>query len=260
MDLGLKAKTVVVTGSSRGIGSEMAMAFAREGANLVIHYSTSKEGAHKVLKQVTELGVESVALQADISKSDQVSQFFEEIRTHFSTIDVLVNNASRVLGGPTVSFPDKAWRSQMGACLDGTFFCTREALKTMIDQRGGKIINIASISGLGAFAGTAAYSAAKAGVIGFTRALAKEVAPMGIHVNAVAPGFVDSPLIADFVHSEEGKQFLDAVVPLGRFGKMSEIAATVVFLASSHADYFVGEVLSPTGGLISGPSESGKYI
>jgi 3-oxoacyl-[acyl-carrier protein] reductase len=254
MNLGLKGKIVLVTGSSRGIGKEIALAFAREGANLVIHYKSSAEGAEESVNRARELGVEALALQADIADSGHVARMFEKIKEHYSTLDVLVNNASNVLGGPTVSFPDKAWRSQMSVCLDGTFFCSREALKIMLEKRAGKIINISSVSGLGAFNETAAYSAAKAGVIGFTRALAKEVIPMGVYVNAVAPGFIDSPLIADFVNSEQGNKFLDIAVPLGRFGKMSEIAAVTVFLASTHADYFVGEVLSPSGGLVTGPN------
>lgn len=260
MDLGLAGKVVVVTGASRGIGQEIALTFAKEGANLVVHYNTSEEGAADTVRQAQELGVKAVALKADVSKSEDVTRLFEQIKDHYGTVDVLVNNASRVLGGPTVSFSDKHWRKQMGSCLDGTFFCSREALKIMIEKRSGKIINISSVGGLRPFIETAAYSAAKAGVIGFTRALAKEVAPLGIHVNTVAPGFIDSPLIADFVKSKQGQQFLDAVVPLGRFGKMSEIAATVVFLASYHADYFVGEVLVPSGGLVAGTSASSKVV
>jgi 3-oxoacyl-[acyl-carrier protein] reductase len=260
MDLCLEGKVVLVTGSSSGIGVEIAVAFAREGANVVVHYSKSAKGAEKTLGRVRELGVDAIMLQADISDSGQVAKMFEGIKAHYSTLDVLVNNASNVLGGPTVSFPEKLWHSQIGVCLNGTFFCCQQALKIMLEKRSGKIVNISSVAGVGAFTETAAYAAAKAGVIGMTRAIAKEVAPMGIHVNAVAPGFIDSPLIADFVNSDAGKQFLDAVVPLGRFGKMSEIAAAAVFLSSEQADYFVGDVLTPSGGLISGPPVSGNVI
>ncbi len=258
--MGLDGKIVLVTGSSSGIGAEIAVEFAREGANLVVHYSKSVEGAKKTQDRVRELGVEAIVLQADVSDSGQVVRMFEDITSHYGTLDALVNNASNVLGGPTVSCPDKIWNSQIGVCLNGTFFCCREALKIMLEKGAGKIVNISSVSGVGAFSNTAAYSAAKAGVIGFTRALAKEVAPGGVNVNAIAPGFIDSPLISDFVNSEAGSQFLDAVVPLGRFGKMSEIAATAVFLASAQADYFVGDVLTPSGGLIAGPPVSGEFV
>lgn len=251
MDLGLKGKVAVVTGSSRGIGAEIALAFAREGANVVVHYNTSADQAAMVAARVMDLGVEAVALQADVSKSEEVARLFAQIRDRFETVDVLVNNAATVIGGPILSYPDKKYRVVMGSQLDGTFFCTREALKIMVERRRGKIINISSMAAIGAFQETAAYAAAKAGVIGLTRAVAKEVAPFGIQVNAVAPGYIETPLVARLASTETGRKMFDTrQIPLGRLGKMSEIAATVVFLASYHADYFVGEIVTVSGGLI----------
>jgi 3-oxoacyl-[acyl-carrier protein] reductase len=250
MDLGLGGKNVVVTGAGRGMGVEIALAFAREGANLVVHYyHDTLAGANETVRRARELGVQAVALPADVSRSDEVQQLFQEIRRQFDTIDVLVNNAGQILGGPLVSFSDDEWRAQIDSQLGGTFYCSREALKIMTLKGRGKIVNISSCAALGAFPGTTAYSASKAGILGLTRALAKEVAPMGINVNAVAPGFIDTPYLADFIASQ-GQAFLDAKVPLGRFGKMSDVAAAVLFLASQQSDYFVGAVLSPNGGLI----------
>ena len=250
METGLKGKVAVITGSGRGMGVEMAISLAKEGANIVVHYNTSSKGADETIRKVKELGVDAIALKADVSKSEDVKKFFEQIIEYYNCIDVLVNNAGAVLEGPTVEFTDEMWRVQIGTQLDGTFYCTREALKTMIKQGSGKIINISSSSGIGAFSNVAAYSAAKAGIIGFTRSVAKEVAPQGIQVNSVAPGFIDSPLMKGFVESEMGKKFTKSQIPIGRFGKMEEIAAAVVFLASESADYFVGEIISPNGGLV----------
>jgi NAD(P)-dependent dehydrogenase (short-subunit alcohol dehydrogenase family) len=141
MDLNLKAKIVVVTGSCRGIGAEIALAFAREGANIAEHYNSSKDGAEDTVRRAKELGVKAAAFQADVSDSNDVLRLFEQINEHFGTVDILVKNAATVFGGPTVSFPDKKYRITMGSQLDGTFFCTREALKIMVEKRSGKIIN-----------------------------------------------------------------------------------------------------------------------
>ena len=251
MDLGLRGKIAVVTGSSRGIGAEIALTFAREGANVVVHYNTSAGEAEKMAATIADLGVEVAVFQADVSKSEDVTRLFAQIKERFETVDILVNNAATVIGGPILTYPDKKYRTTIGSQLDGTFFCSREALKIMMEKRRGKIINIASMAGIGFFQETAAYSAAKAGVIGLTRSVAKEVAPIGIQVNAVAPGYVETPLVARLAGTEIGKKMFDLrQIPLGRLGKMSEIAATVVFLASYHADYFVGEIVTVSGGLI----------
>lgn len=250
MDLGLAGKNVVVTGAGRGMGVEIALAFAREGANLIVHYFyDTAAGANDTVRRARELGVKAVALPADVSRSDEVQRLFQQIGDHFDTVDVLVNNAGQILGGPLVSFSDEDWRAQIDSQLGGTFYCTREALKIMTVKGRGKIVNISSCAALGAFPGTSAYSAAKAGILGLTRSVAKEVAPLGINVNAVAPGFIDTPFLADFIASQ-GQAFLDANVPLGRFGTMSDVAATVLFLASRQSDYYVGMVLSPNGGVV----------
>ena len=249
MDLELKGKVAVVTGSSRGIGVEIALTFAREGADVAVHYNSSKEGAEETVRQAEALGVKSAAFQADISKSSEVTRFIGEIKEHFGTIDILVNNAATVIGGPILNYPDEKYRITMGGQLDGTFYCTREVLKIMEEKRSGKIINISSTAGTGAFTETGAYAAAKAGVVGLTRAVAKEVAPWGIQVNAVAPGFIETPTVARIAQTEVGKKIFDTrQIPARRLGKMSEVAATVVFLASYHADYFVGEVFIMSGG------------
>lgn len=251
MDLGLKGKVAVVTGSSRGIGAEIALSFAREGANIAVHYIASKEGAEKTVRLAKEMGVDVAVFQADVSKSEDVARFFREVNDTFGTIDILVNNAATVAGGPTVSVSDENYRTVMGSALDGTFFCTREALKTMIGKRSGKIINISSIAGIGYIPEASIYATAKAGVIGLTRAVAYEVASMGIQVNAVAPGNIDTPLVAKLGQSEWGKKVYGLQhIPMGRLGKMSEIAGTVLFLASQAADYIVGEVIVVGGGLM----------
>jgi 3-oxoacyl-[acyl-carrier protein] reductase len=251
MDLGLKDKIALVTGSSSGVGIEIALTFAREGANVAVHYNSSAEAAAETVRRVKELGVDAKAFQADVSDPEQVKGLFKEVLDYFGTVDILVNNAATVIVGPTLSFPDKKYRITMGSQLDGTFFCTREALKIMVEKRSGKVINISSVAGIGAIPESAAYAAAKAGVIGLTRAVAKEMAPYGIQVNAVAPGYIETPLVAKLSKTEVGQKIFDTrQVPLGRLAKMSEIAAVVVFLASSHADYCVGEVFPVSGGLM----------
>lgn len=246
----MKGKIAVVTGSSRGIGREIALAFGREGVNVAVHYNKSKDNAENVVNSILDMGVDSAAFKADISKSDDVIHLFSKIIEHFGTIDILVNNAATVINGSIVTCTDNKYLAIMGSGMDGAFFCTREVLKIMLEKNLGKIINISSVAGTGAFPETSAYSAAKAGVIGLTRAVAREVARYGIQVNCIAPGYIETPLVAKLTQTESGKKMVNAQnIPLGRLGQMSEVAASVLFFASCHADYITGEVLKVAGGL-----------
>ena len=266
----LAGKRTLVTGAARGLGAAIARRFREEGAEVTIN-DLSLEAAEKLAAEL-----EGDAIAADVSDSAAVAAMFEEFRRRHGRLDVLVNNAGIsgmesdpalagtmlqrsvqqatevAAGGPvkthldmTVAVTDDAWRKMLAVHLDGTFFCTREALKIMNEQNSGAIINMGSIMGTAGGAGAVAYSAAKAGILGFGRALAREVVSRGIRVNAIAPGFIDTDLLAPM---GEGKQLFALQTPMGRLGDADDVAWAAVYLASEEAKYVTGQVLSPNGG------------
>ncbi len=268
----LENRAAFITGAGSGLGRAIAIAFAREGANVAVN-DIRRDAAEDTARAVRELGRQSLVFVGDVSDSVEVAYWFEELREKWQRLDILVNNAGVVLIDPTVrqnlmraqaerlsgqrisepiratsTLSDSDWRRTLAVHLDGTFYCTREALKIMEVQRSGKIINMASVAGLTGLVGAAAYSAAKAGVIGFTKAVAREAILAGIFVNAIAPGFIDTPLLAEF--DPALKQSIALQTPLGRLGLAEEVAAVAVFLAGDEASYMVGQVLSPNGGLV----------
>lgn len=240
--------TVLVTGGSRGIGAQCALAFAREGYDVAVNYCRSEEKAQALTEEIKALGVRAFAVRADVSDSAQVTEMFEQVRAELGDIDVLVNNAGIAYTGLLTDVTDAEWLSVMNTDLSGTFYCCREALKDMIRAHSGVIVNIASMWGEVGASCEAAYSAAKAGVIGLTKALAKEVGPSGVRVNAVSPGVIMTDMMAGY--SKDDIAVLKDETPLTALGQPQDIADAVLFLASDKARFITGQVLSVNGGFV----------
>ncbi len=243
----LAGRVVLVTGSSRGIGAEIAVKAAAEGASVAVHYHRSPEAADAVVARARDLGVESEAFAADVADGTQAAALVAAVIDRFGRVDGLVNNAGRTLVGPFLEVEPAEWDEVIATDLSAAFHTCRAALPSMLERGSGTIVNIASRLGQMGIAETAAYSAAKAGLIGLTRALAREFGPRGIRVNAVAPGVTVTEMTADLVESEEGRRRLRDM-PLGRYGRADEVADTVIFLLSDASSLYLGQTLNPNAG------------
>jgi 3-oxoacyl-[acyl-carrier protein] reductase len=242
----LRQQVAIVTGASRGIGRAVALALAAEGANVVVNYASSSTAAQEVVASITELGTNAIALQADVSKPEQVDAMINSTLEKFGRVDVLVNNAGITRDTLLLRMKPEEWQAVIDLNLTGVFLCTRAVSKTMLKQRSGRIINISSVAGQMGNPGQANYSAAKAGVIGFTKTVAKELASRGITVNAVAPGFIVTDMTSE-LKSEEILKY----IPLGRYGQPEEVAGMVRFLAADPAAaYITGQVFNVDGGMV----------
>jgi 3-oxoacyl-[acyl-carrier protein] reductase len=242
----LRDQVAIVTGASRGIGRAIALALASEGAKVVVNYARSSTAAEEIVAEITNAGGEAMALQADVSQADQVENLISETQKKWGRIDVLVNNAGITRDTLLLRMKPEDWQAVIDLNLTGVFLCTRAVSKLMLKQRAGRIINIASVAGQMGNPGQANYSAAKAGVIGFTKTIAKEFASRGITVNAVAPGFITTDMTHD-LKSEEILKF----IPLGRYGQPEEVAGLVRFLAAdAAAAYITGQVINVDGGMV----------
>ncbi|MGC1307161.1 MAG: 3-oxoacyl-[acyl-carrier-protein] reductase [Phormidesmis sp.] len=243
----LADKVAIITGSSRGIGKAAAMALATEGAKVVVNYARSSKAADDVVKAIEAMGEEALALQADVSQADQVDSMVKATMTKFGRIDVLVNNAGITRDTLLLRMKPEDWQAVIDLNLTGVFLCTRAVSKIMLKQRSGRIINISSVAGLMGNPGQANYSAAKAGVIGFTKTIAKELAPRGVTANAVAPGFIATDMTGDLKNTEEILKY----IPLGRYGQPEEVAGLIRFLAADPAAaYITGQVMNVDGGMV----------
>lgn len=242
----LQGKVAIVTGASRGIGRATALALAAEGAKIAVNYASSREAADRVVAEVEAMGSAAIAMPADVSKADQVDGLVSAVMEKWGQVDVLVNNAGITRDTLLLRMKPEDWQAVIDLNLTGVFLCTRAVSKIMLKQRSGRIINITSVAGQMGNPGQANYSAAKAGVIGFTKTVAKELATRGITVNAVAPGFITTDMTAD-VKAEGILQF----IPLGRYGKPEEVAGLICFLAAdAAAAYITGQVMNVDGGMV----------
>ena len=246
----LSGKIALVTGANSGIGKAVALYLAEEGANVVVNYLANLAEAQEVVKDIRAFGGRAIAVEADVSSSIAVKNMFEKTINEFSTLDILVNNAGIGNFASAVDMKDDVWNKMLGVHLYGTMNCTREALKIMLKNKSGKIINIASICGITGCLGAAHYSAAKGGIMGYTHAVAREVISQGINVNAIAPGYIETPMLSGAGMTDEMLKQLLTQIPIGRLGKPREIASLVAYLASDDANFMVGQVISPNGGQV----------
>lgn len=243
----LAGQVAVVTGASRGIGRAVAIALATAGAQVVVNYARSSTAADEVVAEIVAAGGSAVAIQADVSQTDQVDGLINGTLEQFGRVDVLVNNAGITRDTLLLRMKLEDWQAVIDLNLTGVFLCTRAVAKIMLKQRSGRIINIASVAGQMGNPGQANYSAAKAGVIGFTKTVAKELASRGITANAVAPGFIETDMTDDLGNTDEIRKF----IPLGRFGQPEDIAGMVRFLAADPAAaYITGQVFNVDGGMV----------
>ncbi|HLA50733.1 MAG TPA: 3-oxoacyl-[acyl-carrier-protein] reductase [Thermodesulfobacteriota bacterium] len=240
-------RVVLVTGGSRGIGEAISLVFGKNGDAVAVNYNSNRERAEAVVSRIRGSGSEAIAIKADVSKADEVFRMVDTVVEKYGRLDVLVNNAGMAKGGLLMLMDDKDWDNVIDINLKGVFNCCKAASRQMIAQKKGAIINVSSLSGITGLSGQSDYSAAKGGVIAFTKAIAKELAQFGILVNAVAPGIIDTEMIGDIPDAVK-KRFLEAI-PLKRFGKPEEVAGVVKFLASPEASYITGETIVVSGGL-----------
>ena len=245
--MSLQGKVAVVTGASRGIGKAIAIELGKRGVKVVVNYAKSADGANEAVEAIKASGSEAVAMQADVTDSKAATALIKTAVDTYGRIDILVNNAGTTRDQVIMMMPEEDWDTVITTNLKSAFNCSKAAVKSMMRQRYGRIINISSVSGVLGNAGQTNYSASKAGLIGFTRALAREVAPRHITVNAIAPGFIPTDLTANVPENLKAESL--KAIPLGRWGTVDEIAYAVAFLASDEAAYITGQTLNVDGGM-----------
>jgi 3-oxoacyl-[acyl-carrier protein] reductase len=245
--LKLQGKVALITGSSRGIGEVIARRLATEGVRVAINYRTSEDAANRVVQSIIGSGGEAFAVGADVSQEQEARSLIERVLEQWQQLDILVNNAGITRDRLLMRMTSDEWDEVLNVNLRGAYLCVKFALPHMVRQRHGRIINISSVVGLAGNAGQANYAASKAGLIGFTKAIAREIASRNITVNALAPGYITTEMVEKL--PEEVKKQILARIPLGRFGEPEDVAETVTFLCSDEAGYITGQVITIDGGL-----------
>ena len=243
-----KNKVVLVTGSSRGLGKAMALELGKQGYQVAVHYATSEGPAQEVAESIRADGGEAQVFSADVSDAAACTSLIKEVSGAFGALDILVNNAGITADTLALRMKEEMWQSVIDTNLSSAFYLSKTALRGMLKNNWGRIVNVSSVVALRGNAGQANYIAAKAGLIGLTKALAREYALKGVTVNAVAPGFIDSDMTAQL--SDEVKESYLTIIPTGRFGTPTEVAKTVTFLASEGASYINGQTISVDGGIV----------
>lgn len=246
--LELSAKVSLVTGASRGLGRVIALKLSGMGSKVAINYLNREAEAKDVMSSIISQGGEAILTPADVRDSDLVRAMVHQITDKWSKIDILVNNAGITMDNLLLRMPDEAWDSVIDTNLRGAYLCTKFALRSMMNQQWGRIINIASVAGLTGNVGQSNYAASKGGLIAFTKSLARELGSRNITVNAVAPGFITTEMTAKL--SSELKKSILSQIPLQRFGTSEDVAEVVAFLASDRANYITGQVINVDGGVI----------
>ena len=244
----LEGKVALVTGASRGIGRAVAIRLAKSGAKIAVNYAGNQAAAEEVKQIIEQNGGEAILVQADISNAESVDAMVAAVMEAFGRIDILVNNAGITRDTLLMRMKEADWNAVIQTNLTGVFYVTKAVSKIMMKQRYGKIVNMSSVVGLMGNAGQANYAAAKAGVIGFTKSMAKELAARNITVNAIAPGFIATDMTA--VLSDKVKEDLATKIPRGRLGEADDIASAVLFLVSDSANYITGQTLNVDGGMV----------
>lgn len=244
----LKDKVAIVTGGTKGIGRAISLLFAEEGARVVANFSKDVETAEGLISEAQSKRLNLGLFKADVTQFDQVKQMVEDVFAEYGRIDILVNNVGLIRDNFLMLMSDEDWDSLMKVNLNSLFYCCKAVIRKMIPEKRGKIINISSVSGIIGTSGQTNYATTKGGAISFTRSLARELGPFNIHVNAVAPGLIESEVL-----SKMPKEKVEAIIKsssLGRMGKPQEVARAVLFLASDHSDYITGQTLIIDGGIV----------
>ena len=242
--LELKDKIALVTGASRGIGKEIAILLANNGAHVAVNFKNNAQKAEEVVKAIAEKGGKAIKVRASVEKLEEVEEMIKTVKTELGGLDILINNAGIIRDGLLYSMQEEDWVEVINTNLIGTINCSKVAVFGMMRRRYGKIVNIASLSALTGSPGQTNYTAAKGGVISFTKSLAREVASLGINVNVVAPGYIETDMIKNLRKDE-----LVKLIPAGRFGKPEEVAQVVLFLVSDDSSYLTGQTITVDGGL-----------
>lgn len=242
------SKVAFITGATRGIGRAIALELANEGYNIALNYRTENEALETLKKEISELGVECYPVQGDVSKAEDSERMTKEIIEHFEQIDVLVNNAGITKDKLIQRMKEEEFTDVINVNLVGTFNITKNVIKYMTKKRYGKIINLSSVVGISGNAGQSNYAASKAGIIGFTKSIAKELASRNITANAVAPGFIQTDMTN--VLKDEIKEAIEGTIPLKRLGTAEDVAKVVKFLASEESSYITGQVINVDGGML----------
>lgn len=245
--MNLSGKIALVTGASRGIGRQIALTLAGYGAAVIVNYNGSAQKAEEVVKEIKENGGEAEAVQCDVSQYDKAQELIAGIVKKYGRLDILVNNAGITRDNLIMKMPEEDFDAVLSINLKSAFNCVKHVSRQMLKQKSGRIINISSVSGLMGNAGQANYCASKAGLIGLTKSMARELGSRGITVNAVAPGFIETEMTEELPDSV--KETMGAQIPLKRFGRTADVAEAVAFLASDNAAYITGQVISVDGGM-----------